>query len=105
MVWCLAIILVAAFARAGEAADTAQQLRDRLQRTKTVSCAFSTMTAGDWQSGQPSATTKPASLNVSFDAINADEGSARAVGQLGKVDVVVRLSEGTLHFVESFREG
>jgi hypothetical protein len=105
MAWSAAIMLVVAFARAGEAADAAQQLRDRLQRTKTVSCAFSTMTSGDWQSGQQRATTKPASLNVSFDAINTDEGSARAVGELGKVDVVVRFSEGTLHFMESFREG
>src|SRR5262245_13109931 len=99
--WVVAILL-AALAGTGAAADTVQQLRERLQRTKTVSCAFSTMTAGDWQNGQSRAATKPASLNVSFDAINTDEGSARAVGQLGKVDVVVRLSEGTLHFVESF---
>ena len=98
-------MLVAAFSGTGKAADTAQQLRDRLQRTKTVSCAFSTMTTGDWQGGQQRATTKPVSLNVSFEAINTDEGSARVVGQLGKVDVIVRLSDSTLHFLESFREG
>jgi hypothetical protein len=63
------------------------------------------MTTGDWQNGKQRAITKPSTLSVSFDAINADEGTARVVRQIGTVDVIVRLSNGVLHFIESLREG
>jgi hypothetical protein len=81
------------------------QMRERLERTKTASCTFSAMTTGDWQSPEARAITRPSTLAVSFEAINADEGTARVAGQIGTVDVVVRLSNGVLHVVESFREG
>jgi hypothetical protein len=63
------------------------------------------MTTGDWQGGGQRAISKPSTLSVSFEAINADEGTARVTGQVGTVDVVARLSNGVLHLMESFREG
>ena len=63
------------------------------------------MATVNWVKGEAVAEIKPAKLNVSFDAIDADEGTARAVGQFGPSDIIVRLSVGSLHFIQSFREG
>ena len=40
-----------------------------------------------------------------FIKINADEGTADAIGAFGPSEIIVRLSNGTLHFMQSYREG
>jgi hypothetical protein len=77
----------------------------KLARAKSISCAFSTMSRGDWKDGQAFAVLLPSTLTLGFDAIDTDEGTARAVGTFGPSDIVVRLSQGTLHLMQSFREG
>jgi hypothetical protein len=76
-----------------------------LARAKSMSCGFSTVASGSWSERGTEAVVKPASIKIGFDDINADEGSARLLGAFGPSDIVVRFSVGTLHFVQSFREG
>ena len=78
---------------------------DRLAAAKSVSCVFSTMAVGTWNSGAATAEVKPAKLTVGFDQIDTEDGTARVVGAFGPSDIIVKLSAGTLHFVQAFREG
>ena len=48
---------------------------------------------------------KTAALSLRFEAIDADEGTARIIGMFGPSDIIVRLSAGTLHFVQVFSAG
>jgi hypothetical protein len=63
------------------------------------------MTTGTWKNGEPVSETKAVKLSLGFDEINADDGTARVIGAFGPSDIIVRLSLGNLHFVQSFREG
>jgi hypothetical protein len=78
---------------------------ERLAKAKTLKCSFTTMAVGGWKGGQPQAEQKPATLSMGFDEVNIDDGTARVIGSFGPSDIIVRLSLGTLHFVQSFREG
>jgi hypothetical protein len=78
---------------------------DALSRAKNLSCVFSTVASGTWSDAETQATVKAATVKMGFDKIDADEGSARSSGAFGPSDIVVRLSAGTLHFVQSFRDG
>ncbi len=77
----------------------------KLSKAKAISCAFSTMSRGDWKDGQAFAVLLPSTLTLGFDAIDTDEGTARAIGTFGPNDIIVRLSQSTLHLMQSFREG
>src|SRR5262249_1679295 len=68
-------------------------------------CVFSTMVVGTWNNGTPTVETKPAKLTLGFDQIDTEDGTARVIGTFGPSDIVVKLSDGTLHFMQSFREG
>jgi hypothetical protein len=61
---------------------------------------------GAWKKdGSPDATVRPATLVLVFESIDPDEGTARLkFGSVGS-DIVVRLSGGYLHFIQSFRSG
>jgi len=63
------------------------------------------MAVGTWNSGAATAEVKPAKMTVGFDQIDTDDGTARVVGAFGPSDIIVKLSAGTLHFVQAFREG
>jgi hypothetical protein len=86
---------------------TAAQSRaaDKLAAAKSVTCAFSTMAVGTWNNGTPAVETKPAKLTLGFDQIDTEDGTARVIGAFGPSDIIVKLSDGTLHFMQSFREG
>jgi hypothetical protein len=99
--WCL----VAAVLLAAPAAFAQTRADERLARAKTLKCTFTTMATGTWKAGEPQGELKPATLVLGFDAINADEGTARVIGAFGPSEIIVKLSYGTLHFVQSFREG
>jgi len=88
-----------------EAAYAQPRGADRLVKAQSLKCSFSLMTIGTSKNGEPQAEIKPATLSIGFDAINADEGTARVIGSFGPSDIIVKLAYGTLHFVQAFREG
>ena len=51
------------------------------------------------------AAVKPATLVLIFESIDTDEGTARLRSGSAGSDIVVRLSGGYLHFIQSFRSG
>lgn len=77
----------------------------QLVTAKALKCAFATMSTGSWNARGANAEIKPSTLTIVFQDIDTDEGSARAVGDFGPSDIVARLSGGTVHFIQSFREG
>lgn len=83
------------------------QRRDvsRINAVKSVRCAFTTLATGNWRDGAAVVETKQTKMALGFDSVNTDDGTARMLGDFGASDIIVRLSEGTLHFVQSFREG
>ena len=98
-----AVLLVAM--TVGGAARAQTRADARLAAAKKLSCAFPVMATGTWKGGEPLAEVKPVTLSVGFDSVNVDEGTARVIGAFGPSDIIVRLAYGTLHFVQSFREG
>jgi hypothetical protein len=80
-------------------------VEERLWKAKTLKCEFTLMSRGTWVKGEVQGETKPVKLTFAFIKINADEGTADAQGMFDPSEIIVRLSNGTLHFVQSFREG
>jgi hypothetical protein len=83
----------------------AQSAEARLANAKSLKCVFQLVATVSWINGDPRAEIKPTTLSMGFDEIDSDEGSARIIGTFGPSEIVVRLSSGTLHFVQAFREG
>lgn len=98
----LAVVIVAIGAPAPRAQ---QRAAEALAGAKKLRCTFPIMATGTWKSGAPESEVKPASLTIRFEEIDADEGTARIVGDYGPSDIIVRLSPGTLHFVQVFSAG
>ena len=98
-------VLAFLLALAVTAPATAQSAHDRLAGAKTIACAFSLEVVATWKNGAPQADMKPSTLTMRFESINTDEGTARVVGMFGPSDIIVRLSDNTLHLIQSFREG
>jgi hypothetical protein len=96
---------------AGSHASAAQQLsqrvlQERLASARKLKCDFPAMATGTWtREGVPQGEIKPATMTVRFLSINIDEGSAQMTGSFGTYDLIVRLSEGALHFIHAFRTG
>jgi hypothetical protein len=88
-------------------APAAAQTRpaERLAQAKTLKCTFTVMATGTWRSGDAQTESRPMTLSIGFDAINVDEGTARVIGAFGPSEIIVRIAYGTLHFMQSFREG
>jgi hypothetical protein len=98
------VALTAGLAGAARPA-TAQGTQDRLTSARAVACTFPVVAAGNWTKGVPEAAVKPSKLTVQFDSIDRDDGTARVIGDYGPSEIIVRMSGGTLHFVQSFRDG
>src|SRR5437016_4091868 len=94
----IAFSLICVLAAASMA--TAQFATQRLAATKTLTCTFTTMAIGTWVNGEAQAQVKPAKLVMRFEEIDSDEGTARIASDVGKYDIIVRLTEDTLHFVQ-----
>jgi hypothetical protein len=77
----------------------------RLWNAKSLACVFTVVSTGNWKDGQAHAEVTPAKFSLSFEAIDTDEGTARVVGAMGRSEIVVKLSNGTLHFVQSLDDG
>jgi hypothetical protein len=82
-----------------------QDAKGTLAAAKSVKCTFTLMAAGTWGTQQPDAKVKPAKLELQFDEVNADEGTARMESSYGKFDIIVKYSEGYLHFIQAFLNG
>ena|SRR2546428_4764756 len=80
-------------------------MRSRLAAAKRINCTFPVLATTTWKDGDTLPEVKTASLAFSFDSINSDEGTARAIGPFGASDIVVRLSGTTLTFLQMFNEG
>ena len=80
--------------------------QSRIATAKNIRCSFSRSATGTWtKAGAPEAVVRPASLVLRFDSIDADSGTAQLRnGSMGS-EVTVRLAEGYLHFMQSFRTG
>lgn len=93
----------------GSSGVDAQEGLPALATVKNVKCTFPILATGTWRNGKPEATVKPAGLSLEFDAVNLDEGTAVLLVNVGgtaaKSDILVRLSKGTLHFVQLFTDG
>jgi len=94
---CLVLVMTAS--------SNAQSPREQLTKVSQLDCTFTLMAISTWKSGTPQAQVKATQLDLKFDSVNPDEGTARAVGTFGPSDIIVRLSGDTLHLIQAFREG
>ena len=78
---------------------------ERLAKVKSLKCEFTTMSRGTWIKGEPRVETQAVKVTIAFIKINADEGTADAIGAFDPSEIIVRLSNGTLHLMQSYREG
>jgi hypothetical protein len=80
--------------------------QSRIASVKTLRCSFSTQAVGAWgKDGAPNATVHSAPLVLRFDSIDPDSGTAQLRSGTVGSEVTVRLAEGYLHFMQSFRTG
>jgi len=76
-----------------------------LATAKSIKCTFPVIASSTLRDEPPKAEVKPATLVLEFEEINPDEGSARLKAGFGNYDIVVRYTQGYLHFIQSFRDG
>ena len=84
--------------------DTSAQ--GRLAAVKAIRCTFARNATGSWsKAGAATAVVKPSTLVLRFDSIDFDDGTAQL--RTGKVanEVVVKMAEGYVHFMQVFRTG
>lgn len=78
----------------------------RLAAAKALRCTFARNATGSWsKAGAATAVVKPSTLVLRFDSIDLDDGTAQL--RTGKVanEVVVKMAEGYVHFMQVFRTG
>jgi len=71
-----------------------------LDRAARVDCRFSTVGLGIWKDGRPSPTVEVAELSAAYSHIDVAQGTATAEGRAGSSYIVVRHTEGSLHFIQ-----
>jgi hypothetical protein len=76
-----------------------------LAAVKKLSCVFPALATGRWSNGEPQAEARTAALKIAFDAIDTDDGTGRSLGTYGPQEIIVRFSGGTLHLIQSLRDG
>ena len=74
--------------------------RGRLASATTLRCSFPLLVTGDWTNGEPQAESKPAKLSFTFSGVDAQDGTAEADLGYGPSHIIVRLAEGSLHFIQ-----
>jgi len=82
------------------------QAQGKAASAKSLRCTFSLMATATWnKDGAPEAAVKPSKLVLRFDSINTDEGTAQLRNGTVGTGLTVQLSNGNLHFTQSFRTG
>jgi hypothetical protein len=94
----LALLLSAQVSALGGAPST-------LAAATLVRCEFGLSATGSWKDGAAEAHVRPARLRIAFEGINTDDGTAVAAGEMGRSDIIARLSTTGLHFIQMFRDG
>lgn len=89
--WFAVALAVGTMSTTAATAQAPNAPAPRLLKAKALDCTFSTLATGTWNDGKPVASTRPASLSVSFTAIDTQDGTADAVGDSGKSHITVRL--------------
>ena len=83
--------------------DAAQS---RIANAKSLRCSFPRHAVGTWgKDGAPDATVQATPLTLRFDSIDPDSGTAQLRSGTVSTEVTVRLAEGYLHLMQSFRTG
>jgi hypothetical protein len=78
----------------------------RLAAAKTLRCTFARNATGSWTTaGAPQAVLKPATLVLRFESIDFDDGTAQLRTGSVASEVVVKMAEGYVHFMQVFRTG
>jgi hypothetical protein len=78
----------------------------RIATAKGLRCRFSLSAAGRWETdGTARSTVAPARLTLLFEAIDADDGTARLRTGAVTSDVAARQSGGYLHLMQVFKTG
>ena len=96
----LAVVLLLTSVLVGEAAQS------RIGSVKSLRCSFPTHAVGTWgKDGAANATVQSMPLALRFDSIDPDSGTAQLRSGTVGSEVTVRLAEGYLHFMQSFRTG
>jgi len=85
----------------------AQAPQGPLANAKSIRCTFPIMSVGTWGKEKPEIQVKPSTLPgpLEFVGINVDEGTAELTSSYGKYDIIVRYTNGYLHFIQSFLDG
>lgn len=83
----------------------AQSSDSPLATATHLRCTFSLMASSRLQGDDPVAEIRDASLELEFEDVNADEGTARLASDFGTYDIIVRYAGGYLHFIQSFLDG
>jgi hypothetical protein len=77
----------------------------RLAGVKTVACTFTSVASGNWTGAATEIATHRVALNLSYEAVDADGGTAREIENTGTVDVIAKLSGPSLHLLWIGSEG
>jgi hypothetical protein len=96
---------VVALSLAASSSVAAQKLEERLEAVKILSCVFTAQAKGNWTGGTAKVDVVVPKLSLEFYEIDTDEGTAKAKGEFGSSDILVRVASGTLHLLQSFRTG
>ena len=99
-----AILAAALGSSAVHVSEAAAQAR--VASVKSLRCSFPRNATGTWgKDGAPEATVRLNPLVLRFDSIDPDSGTAQLRNGTVGSEVTVRLAEGYLHFMQSFRTG
>ena len=99
-----AVILAAIMVHA-VSLDAQNPQPQKLETAKSLSCAFTLMATGTWNKGEPHAEIGPARLKLRFVNVDTQESTAEVVDPVGPAYAVVRLGEGSLHFITTGKVG
>jgi hypothetical protein len=79
--------------------------KNRLNGVKALACTFTLVATGTWNEGEPKADVKPAKLSIAYEAINVEDGTARAIEGSGSLDMIAKQSLWNLHLLWIGSEG
>jgi len=100
-----AAVLVVSLAAPAVTSAAQDSSRNRLNGVKSLACTFTLVASGTWTDGEPRAEVKPAKLSIAYDAINVEDGTARAIEGAGTLDMIAKLSLWNLHLLWIGSEG
>ncbi|MGQ0734781.1 MAG: hypothetical protein ACT4QD_14150 [Acidobacteriota bacterium] len=95
-----AALIVAALAATAADAQVPNTSSARLRAITRLRCTFSVMSVGTWTKGVPETAAKPSTLAMTYQAIDTQDGTAEAVGDSGKAEIIVRMVGSYLHFMQ-----